>query len=443
MTEPLEDGGAERKPGVSAEDAYVGDYFVWITRVRDDHSLPTLALAVAFTIAQHFDRKTRECWPGLLRIAELVGRDEKNVRTAIKALVKGGHLVIAKHRGGGGSTHYQMPPVNRAKSPGPLDGETSGERAKSPGPHRSGMGSERAKSPGPHGARNKAERAKSPGRSGQKCPPNQPQEPISKESAAAQPPRGAGEGEFEKKVRPEPFLEPEKVVTTDPRRTLDATWAGIVGPELAGRLGSTEPLHRAIASGEVTAEDVEAGIREGLAKGDSVPGSWRWFSGWARGAAKARAAGRPSRLAERDELAWCAPVPPGMIEFSGGMRRTEAFVLDALEQYRLVGNWDQYVLDFPPDSPFTKVPTSLLAQRLEMVTLKNGHVMPRCAAEKAARDFRLSRGREWDEDYFGDIPGTPGCLLPDDLQAEALRPRDPPRQREEASQEPLKRATFS
>ena len=49
----------------------------------------------------------------------------------------------------------------------------------------------------------------------------------------------------------------------------------------------------------------------GLAKGDSPPGSWRWFAGWARGAAKARTSGRQARPAERDELAWCAPVPPG------------------------------------------------------------------------------------------------------------------------------------
>lgn len=383
MPEPAGDGGAARKPGATTEDAYVGDFFVWITRVRDDHSLPTLALAVAFTIAQHFDRKTRECWPGLLRIAELVGRDEKNVRTAIKALIKGGHLVIAKHRGGGGSTHYQMPVVNRAeraKSPGPLDGETNAERAKSPGPQGSRQGAERAKSPGPSnpkGASNKAERAKSPGRSGQNRPPNQPQEPVSTESAAPQPPRGGGEGEIGNQDRPEPFLGPGEVASADPA---DGVWDRVefdaqpaVEAERATRMRrerdwrialQTEPvvndpnpvaLHDLLAEGVVSEADVMAGIANALAKADFRPRYWRSLVGWARKASSDRLASTP-----RTGTTPAPGSPPAadLWELEGGAKRTIPDLEREVAAWDDGFAWDAH-LGFPPDHRFTTLPRHL------------------------------------------------------------------------------------
>lgn len=47
-------------------------------------------------IARHADRRTHRAWPGLERIAELVGVSESTAKRAIAALVKGGALVVER-----------------------------------------------------------------------------------------------------------------------------------------------------------------------------------------------------------------------------------------------------------------------------------------------------------------------------------------------------------
>ena len=435
----VENRGRRREGGDAWQEPGNGDAFAkfkaaWQEAITLDVQLSHFAARLGFVIGIHLNRKTREAFPGQARLAEQLGATRRGVQGGIDQLVERGHLAVIPSANRKGGNHYR--PLLKEVSPSSPEQPDSPDEASS---HANGCAHEKSShaNGGAHDNGSHVNGHSTLMRTAVR--PNLLSEPFKKE-AAPQPARGNSDIKIEKRERAAPMPEPDQVV--DRQKTLDATWAGIVGPKLADQLGDTQPLHRAIAAGDITAEDVAAGIRDGLAKGKVAPTSWGWFTGWARGAAKARAAGRPAHSTVRDELAAFAPPPAGIIEFPGGFRRSEEAVVVELKRFAAGHPWNESVLGFPPDSPWCSVPTSTLAAILPMVELKNGRPLPHCAAERAASDFRSFHGRDWLDDYFGSPPGNPGCLLPDDFQAQALRPRDPVPIREEVSQNARNSAKF-
>ncbi len=364
--------------GIASTDTFVGDLFVWLNAIRSDRKLPSLAFVVAYTIGQHMNRGTRTAFPGLLCLAEQVGRDEKSVRKAIHALVSGGHLLIVKKRGGGGSTHYSMPPVKRAKTPVLIVDDIPGERAKTPGLGAPVERSERPKTPSQKYGPTSSERVFSSVQSGRKRPPNQSQEPTSS-PAAPQPAReGGGEGKVRGRSRPEPFLDLAEVVPAPPvdgvsdridfvqpaavtseaaiRRCREAAWRGALSTEPVIGQPDASAMHDAMADGFITEADVMTGIAAALALPDFRPRQWRSLVGFARKAASDRVASTPRPA---NPAPGKAPLATGLWQLEGGAQRSMAFLERAVAEWDQGFAWDEATLGDAPDSKFTSLPRHL------------------------------------------------------------------------------------
>jgi Helix-turn-helix domain len=74
--------------------------FDWLEQIAFDTNSKNRgdAVRVGIAISKHLNRNTRDAWPGLSHLAELLGTNEKTVRRGIDWLVKQGHLEI--RRGG-------------------------------------------------------------------------------------------------------------------------------------------------------------------------------------------------------------------------------------------------------------------------------------------------------------------------------------------------------
>ena len=347
----------------SRPDTFVSDLFAWLNAVMADHELPALSFAVAYAIGQHFDRVTRLAWPSQPRVAAMVGRNEKNIRPAIRALIARHHLAVAKNRGGGGSTQYRLPEVNRAKPSGSTNADAELSRAEAPGSEVSQSPSNRAKSLGLGEASRRVNRAKSSGQTGQNRPANQSKEPISC-SAAAQPRRAAARIDADRQyAESEPSGEAASVASADRRTALADRWRDAIGPDLAAKLGATERLHAAIERGEFTGDDVSAAILDWRRAGTRTPRSWAFFERWASTAAASREAGPARRASFHEFDAASLARPRDAIETPNGGWRSRAQFVAERERWDSGFTWDLQTFGDPPDSPYTVAPADLRGPR--------------------------------------------------------------------------------
>jgi hypothetical protein len=91
-----------------------------LNQVRRNPNLPGNAFKVAYEIAIHLNRKTREAWPSQATIATGTALSESTVKAMIGALRKHGHLHVEPGVGRGRSTRYRLliqPEKGRALDP--------------------------------------------------------------------------------------------------------------------------------------------------------------------------------------------------------------------------------------------------------------------------------------------------------------------------------------
>ena len=73
----------------------------FLDQVRRDRGLPGNAFNVAYAIAQHFNRETREAWPSQDTLMAITNLSENTIKRMITCLRERGHLVVdpGTHRG--------------------------------------------------------------------------------------------------------------------------------------------------------------------------------------------------------------------------------------------------------------------------------------------------------------------------------------------------------
>jgi Helix-turn-helix domain len=79
-------------------DQFTSEKFQWLEQITFDQFSESLgdAIRVGFAISTFVNRKTGEAWPGLDRLASILGSNEKTVRRAIEWLEKRGHLRLIR-----------------------------------------------------------------------------------------------------------------------------------------------------------------------------------------------------------------------------------------------------------------------------------------------------------------------------------------------------------
>jgi hypothetical protein len=80
----------------------------WLDQVRRDPDLPGNAFKVAYEIAIHLNRKTREAWPSQHTICTNTALGETCIKEMIARLKKRGHLQVQSGDGRGRSSHYRL-----------------------------------------------------------------------------------------------------------------------------------------------------------------------------------------------------------------------------------------------------------------------------------------------------------------------------------------------
>jgi len=147
-------------------------------------------------------------------------------------------------------------------------------------------------------------------------------------------------------------------------RALDARWMEAIGPDCECKIRSTEPLHRAIAAGSITPEDVDSAISDWRRIGTEPPRGWSFFVRWAERAANRRKAGTDGagRLASHPSDPNMTAAGEPLIRLEGGVLRTYAQIASDVERWHRGEAWNHH-LGFPPDSEFTTVPVDLRGPR--------------------------------------------------------------------------------
>jgi hypothetical protein len=83
--------------------------FAWLDQIEADPDLPASAFKIAYRLAQHFDKDTLECFPGIRFIADKTKLGIATVVDMTARLEANGHLaIIPGHSGRGNSHHYRM-----------------------------------------------------------------------------------------------------------------------------------------------------------------------------------------------------------------------------------------------------------------------------------------------------------------------------------------------
>lgn len=77
------------------------DMFTWLNQVRADEGLPVRSFVVAFTLAQHCNRRTGLAFPSQELLVVETRLNERTVRDAIRALETHGHLAVGSLQGRG------------------------------------------------------------------------------------------------------------------------------------------------------------------------------------------------------------------------------------------------------------------------------------------------------------------------------------------------------
>lgn len=111
-----EPSGPTRKvPG----DKFTAAKLQWIEDVATDVNLSLLARTIGAVLAtKHLNRGTRDAWPAIGSLAELVGRSVTQVTTALKALEATGYLEIDRTKGGQNRTNHYRPLLKPLGKPG-------------------------------------------------------------------------------------------------------------------------------------------------------------------------------------------------------------------------------------------------------------------------------------------------------------------------------------
>lgn len=79
---------------MSAPDPFTAEKLAWLEQVQDDQEISATGFAVAFGVARHLNRKTRDAWPRQALLGEHAGVSARQVRTLLKLLRERGHLAI-------------------------------------------------------------------------------------------------------------------------------------------------------------------------------------------------------------------------------------------------------------------------------------------------------------------------------------------------------------
>lgn len=83
--------------------------FEWLNQVESDAELPASAFKIAWRLAQHFDKDTLECFPGIRHIADKTKLGKATVADMAARLQAKGHLAIIPGQSGRGNSHrYRM-----------------------------------------------------------------------------------------------------------------------------------------------------------------------------------------------------------------------------------------------------------------------------------------------------------------------------------------------
>jgi hypothetical protein len=89
-------------------DGFTRDRFNWLDKIAANTSISPGAFRLAYIISTKFlNRKTGDAWPGLDRLAEILGVNEKTVRRLTRELVDAG-IMIKKRGGKGKPNRYRM-----------------------------------------------------------------------------------------------------------------------------------------------------------------------------------------------------------------------------------------------------------------------------------------------------------------------------------------------
>lgn len=84
----------------------------WAIQVAADRDLPETALRIALVLPKWLNSKSLKAWPAQSTIAELINTSDRAVRSGLKRLVKGGHLVCLTDKPGGRMSNVYRIVVN-------------------------------------------------------------------------------------------------------------------------------------------------------------------------------------------------------------------------------------------------------------------------------------------------------------------------------------------
>jgi hypothetical protein len=84
------------------------DKFRWLNSVCSDPAVSSTSFRVAYAIADHLNKTTRNAWPSQQRIARRFGCHQKTVQRAIKELEGLGWLKVRRRRDGLTSNRYEI-----------------------------------------------------------------------------------------------------------------------------------------------------------------------------------------------------------------------------------------------------------------------------------------------------------------------------------------------
>jgi hypothetical protein len=100
----------------------------WLDQVRRDRELSGNAFNVAYEIAIHVNRKTREAWPSQPTITANTAVSESAVKRMIGKLCAHGHLQVKSGRGRGRSSRYRLViKAEKGSEENPFKGEKGSE----------------------------------------------------------------------------------------------------------------------------------------------------------------------------------------------------------------------------------------------------------------------------------------------------------------------------
>lgn len=85
---------------------------LWAIQVAGDRNLPQTALRIALVFPKWLNSKSLKAWPAQSTIAEVINTSERAVRSGLKRLVTGGHLVCLTEKPGGRKSNVYRIVVN-------------------------------------------------------------------------------------------------------------------------------------------------------------------------------------------------------------------------------------------------------------------------------------------------------------------------------------------